>query len=65
MITAVQRLLREREPAKPRKVPEPAGPGWSVTPFDDDGAWLHLPPAAEVEDPMTNSNDKERRNGSG
>jgi hypothetical protein len=48
VIEAVQRLLREREPpAKPRKQPEPAGPGWRVVPWDDDGTWLHIPPPLE------------------
>jgi hypothetical protein len=41
-------------PAGPRKVPEPAGPGWRVVPWDEDGVWLHIPP-----DLVTNSDDKE------
>jgi hypothetical protein len=51
VIDAVQRLLREREPAKPRKAPKPAAPGWSVVPFDNSGdVWLHLPPDNPVTD---------------
>jgi hypothetical protein len=62
VIDAVQRLLREREPpAKPRnKAPEPAGPGWTVVPWDDDGVWLHIPP-----DLTDNDDEKETPNGSG
>jgi hypothetical protein len=66
-MTEVRRLLRERgdSPAGPRSVPEPAGPGWTVVAFDNDGTWLHIPPPLEVEDSLTKSDEKEASNGGG
>jgi hypothetical protein len=60
----VRRLLRgRRERPTPTGVPEPAGPGWTVVPFDDDGTWLHIPPPLEG-DLTDNDDEKETQNGS-
>jgi hypothetical protein len=59
----VRRLLRERrEPPANPVGPEPAGPGWRVVPWDDDGVWLHIPPPLDLTD---NDDKKEASNGSG